>query len=156
MLTCIGCDDAAREICNEYEEEGGGNYRCVHCGHSEECHAEETEEANDPKPWVARTWDGARVMSETRHAQPWEAQESLTRWAQNGGSASRVSIAYNPTKEDAKSSVLPAYTDAESVEARIAKCIDHERSHGGNATAAARAILRDIRLGHIVFSTEKE
>jgi hypothetical protein len=47
MLTCIGCDDAAHDICNEYEkegdEEGRVDYRCVHCGHAEECHVEETD-----------------------------------------------------------------------------------------------------------------
>jgi hypothetical protein len=48
MLTCIGCDDAAHDICSVYEaegdEEGRASYRCVHCGHAEECHAEEEDE----------------------------------------------------------------------------------------------------------------
>ena len=46
---------------------------------------------------------------------------------------------------------LPDYPENEPVSLRLARCIQHELDHGGNAFAAAQAILRDIRLGYIVI-----
>lgn len=46
---------------------------------------------------------------------------------------------------------LPSYPPDEPVNLRLARCIQHELDHKGDALAAARAILRDIRLGYLVF-----
>jgi hypothetical protein len=51
---------------------------------------------------------------------------------------------------------LPHYPPGESVEDRIARCIEHELYYGGNHKAAAAAIMRDIRHGYIVIPHDAE
>lgn len=44
---------------------------------------------------------------------------------------------------------LPRYDETDSLRLRIAKCIAFELQHGGDAMAAADALLRDIEWGYI-------
>jgi hypothetical protein len=50
-----------------------------------------------------------------------------------------------------KQQVYPFYLESDDAQQRIAKCIEHELAHKGNALACAAAILRDIKLGRIVL-----
>jgi hypothetical protein len=50
----------------------------------------------DKGPWVARTWDGTRVIAEERFAEACEAQGALARWMAAGARATRVSVDYEP------------------------------------------------------------
>lgn len=50
---------------------------------------------------------------------------------------------------DSRTQTYPSYMDDEPMMQRLAKCIAFELSAGGNAAAAAMAVMRDVRLGHI-------
>lgn len=50
----------------------------------------------------------------------------------------------------------PEYTDDMSPEEKIALCIEFEVEHGGNFLAAAKAILRDIKFGHIKIDEKQQ
>ena len=56
----------------------------------------------DQKPWVARTWDGKRLLAEERFAEAWEAQDALARW-QRTIYAPRVTVDYEPRATDQQS-----------------------------------------------------
>lgn len=66
---------------------------------------------------------------------------------------------YPPTHDDPSSSqdtigldfprLYPKYELGDSLLDQIAKCINFELDHGGNAYAAAQALLRDIKAGYI-------
>ena len=43
----------------------------------------------------------------------------------------------------------PTYKEGDDACTRMAACIDFEMSNGGNAIAAAKAIMRDVERGHI-------
>lgn len=50
---------------------------------------------------------------------------------------------------DSRTRTYPSYRDDEPAMQRLAKCIAFELSAGGNAAAAAMAVMRDVRLGYI-------
>ena len=51
-------------------------------------------------------------------------------------------------RERVKGGAFPAYEDSDSPELRVEKCIRYELEHGGDAEAAASAVIRDSMGGY--------